>query len=189
MTGGQITSDGGILLLRDVEKRTGLIDGLARCFTDHRDARLIEHTVKELLGQRVYELCLGYEDLNDHDQLRTDPMPAVAVEKTDPLGEKRRQAADRGKALAGKCTLNRLELTGSEVHGQERYKKIVMDGNGIDRWMVDAFVAAQDAVPEEIVLDLDATRHWQGRVSGKRRQSPIRGDRTATGTTRGPSAL
>ena len=65
--GGKITSDAGVLLLREVEKRTGLIDGLAQCFTDHRDARLIEHTVKELLGQRVYGLCLGYEDLNDHD--------------------------------------------------------------------------------------------------------------------------
>ena len=68
----------GVLLLREVEKRTGLIAGLAECFSDHRDSRLIEHTVRELLGQRVYGLCLGYEDLNDHDQLRTDPMLAVA---------------------------------------------------------------------------------------------------------------
>ena len=105
--GGTITSDAGVLLLREVEKRSGLIDGLARCFSDHRDQRLIEHTVKELLGQRVYGLCLGYEDLNDHDQLRTDPMLAVAVNKADPLGTNRRQAGDRGKALAGKSTLNR----------------------------------------------------------------------------------
>jgi len=120
--GGKITSDAGVLLLREVEKRTGLIDGLARCFSDHRDQRLIEHTVKELLGQRVYGLCLGYEDLNDHDQLRTDPMLAVAVDKADPLGTNRRQAGDRGKALAAKSTLNRLELTGAKVSGQERYK-------------------------------------------------------------------
>ena len=136
--GGKITSDAGVLLLREVEKRTRLIDGLAQCFTDHRDQRLIEHTVKELLGQRVYGLCLGYEDLNDHDQLRTDPMLAVAVEKADPLGESRRQAGDRGKALAGKCTLNRLELSGAEADGQERYKKIVMDEDRIESWMVDA---------------------------------------------------
>ena len=166
--GGKITSDAGVLLLREVEKRTGLVGGLAECFSDHRDPRLIEHTVKELLAQRVYGLCLGYEDLNDHDQLRTDPMLAVAVEKADPLGENRRQAGDRGKALAGKCTLNRFELTGAEVDAQERYKKIVMDGNKIDHWMVDAFLAAHESAPDEIVLDLDATDdtihgHQEGR--------------------------
>ena len=155
--GGKITSDAGVLLLREVEKRTGLIGGLAECFSDHRNPRLIEHTVKELLGQRVYGLCLGYEDLNDHDQLRTDPMLAVAVEKADATGERRRQASDRGKALAGKCTLNRLELGEAEVRGQERYKKIAMDGDRIDRWMVDAFLAAHESIPEEIILDLDAT--------------------------------
>ena len=79
--GGKITSDAGVLLLREVERGTGLIAGLAECFRDHRDPRLIEHTVEELLGQRIYGLCLGYEDLNDHDQLRTDPMLAVAVNK------------------------------------------------------------------------------------------------------------
>ena len=166
--GGKITSDAGVLLLREVEKRTDLIAGLTECFTDHRDQRLIEHTVKELLGQRIYGLCLGYEDLNDHDQLRTDPMLAIAVDKADPLGESRRQDGDRGKALAGKCTLNRLELTGAQVDGQERYKKIAMDGDKIDRWMVDAFVAAHEFAPEEIVLDLDATDdtihgHQEGR--------------------------
>ena len=109
------------------------------------------------MGQRIYGLCLGYEDLNDHDQLRTDPMLAVAVNKADPLGERRRQASDRGKALAGRCTLNRLELTGAEVDEQERYKKIAMDPDRIDGWMVDAFVEAHDSAPEEIVLDLDAT--------------------------------
>ena len=155
--GGKITSDAGVLLLREVERGTGLIAGLAECFRDHRDARLIEHTVEELLGQRIYGLCLGYEDLNDHDQLRTDPMLAVAVNKADPLGERRRQASDRGKALAGRCTLNRLELTGAEVDEQERYKKIAMDPDRIDGWMVDAFVESHESAPEEIVLDLDAT--------------------------------
>ena len=153
--GGKITSDAGVLLLREVERGTGLIAGLAECFRDHRDARLIEHTVEELLGQRIYGLCLGYEDLNDHDQLRTDPMLAVAVNKADPLGERRRQAGDRGKALAGKCTLNRLELTGGEVDEQERYKKIAMDPDRIDGWMVDAFVESHESAPEEIVLGCD----------------------------------
>ena len=149
-------------------KRTDLISGLTECFTDHRDQRLIEYTVKEWLGQCIYGLCLGYEDLNDHDQLRADPMLAIVVDKADPLGESRRQAGDRGKALAGKCTLNRLELTGAQVDGQERYKKLAMDGDKIDRWMVDAFVAAPEFAPEEIVLDLDATDdtihgHQEGR--------------------------
>ncbi len=87
--GGNITSDAGILLLREVEKRTGIIAGLAECFSDYRDPEAIEHTVRELLAQRIYGLCLGYEDLNDHDRLRLDPMLAVAVEKADPLGENR----------------------------------------------------------------------------------------------------
>ena len=108
--GGNITSEAGILLLREVEKRTGLIAGLAKCFSDYRDERWIEHTVEELLAQRLYGTCLGYEDLNDHDQLRADPLLAVAVNKSDPLGLNRRQESDRGKALAGKSTLNRLEL-------------------------------------------------------------------------------
>ena len=95
-------------------------------------------------------------------------MLAVAVDKAGPLGENRWQARDRGKALAGKCTLNRLELTREQVYGQERYKKIAMDGDKFDRWMVDAFVAAQESAPEEIVLDLDATDdpihgHQEGR--------------------------
>ena len=155
--GGKITSDAGVLLLREVEKRTGLIGGLSECFADYRDPRLIQHTVKELVGQRVYGLCLGYEDLNDHDQLRSDPVLAVAVDKADPLGEDRRQASDRGKALAGKCTLNRLELTGAKVESDERYKKIAMDTDKVDRWIVDAFIAAHESAPEEIILDLDAT--------------------------------
>ena len=99
------------------------------------------------MGQRIYGLCLGYEDLNDHDQLRTDPMLAVAVNKADPLGRHGGRPGDRGKALAGKCTLNRLELTGAEVDEQERYKKIAMDPDRIDGWMVDAFVEATTRRP------------------------------------------
>jgi hypothetical protein len=152
--GGNITSDAGILLLREVENRTGLIAGLAECFTDYRDARWVEHTVKELLGQRLFGMCLGYEDLNDHDQLRADPMLAVAVDKSDPLGLNRRQESDRGKALAGKSTLNRLELGKSDP---DTYKKIVMHEQKIDAWKVKAFIDAYESAPEEIVLDLDTT--------------------------------
>jgi Transposase DDE domain group 1 len=153
--GGNITSDAGILLLREVEKRTGWIAGLAKCFSDYRDARWIEHTVEELLAQRLYGMCLGYEDLNDHDQLRTDPLLAVAVNKADPLGLDRRQESDRGKALAGKSTLNRLEL--SKREGPDKYHKIVPHEDQIDRWMVNSFIHAHERVPDEIVLDLDAT--------------------------------
>src|SRR5215471_18378730 len=112
--GGNITSDAGILLLREVERRTGLIAGLAQCFTDYRDPRWTEHTVEELLGQRLFGMSLGYEDLNDHDQLRGDPMLAVAVSKAEPLGLNRRQEADKGKAMAVKSALRRLELRKSE---------------------------------------------------------------------------
>jgi hypothetical protein len=153
--GGNITSDAGVLLLREVEKRTGLIAGLAQCFSDYRDKRWVEHTVEELLAQRLFGTCLGYEDLNDHDQLRADPMLAVAVNKADPLGMNRLREEDRGKALAGKSTLNRLELGKSgEI---DKYKKILMHEQGIDTWIVRAFIDAHDSAPAEIVLDLDAT--------------------------------
>lgn len=153
--GGNITSDAGVLLLREVEKRTGLIAGLAQCFTDYRDARWTEHTVEELLGQRLFGICLGYEDLNDHDQLRADPLLAVAVDKADPLGLNRRQETDRGKALAGKSTLNRLELSKSDA--PDKYKKILMQESKIDAWMVTSFIDTHKSAPDEIVLDLDAT--------------------------------
>ena len=113
--GGAITSDAGGLLLREVEKRTGIIRQFAACFRDHRQAERIEHRVEELVAQRVYGLALGYEDLNDHDELRRDPLLGVLAGKADPSGESRARARDQGKALAGKSTLNRLELTASEV--------------------------------------------------------------------------
>ncbi len=155
--GGAITSDAGGLLLREVEKRTGIIERFAACFRDHRVKEHIEHTVKELVAQRVYGLALGYEDLNDHDQLRQDPLLAVLAEKPDPSGESRVRERDRGKALAGKSTLNRLELTKEVVEGKERYKKIVTDQEAVDRLWVELFIEAQDQPPAEIVLDLDAT--------------------------------
>lgn len=155
--GGAITSDGGGLLLREVEKRTRVIERFAACFTDHRDGERIEHTVKELVAQRVYALALGYEDLNDHDQLRYDPLRALLAEKPDPLGENRVRERDRGKALAGKSTLNRLELTKAVVKDDERYKKIAMDEAAVDRRLVEIFLEAHATPPVEIVLDLDAT--------------------------------
>jgi hypothetical protein len=155
--GGAITSDAGGLLLREVEKRTGIIAQFAACFRDHRDPERIEHTVKELVSQRVYALALGYEDLNDHDQLRGDPLLAVLAEKPDPSGESRVRERDQGKALAGKSTLNRLELTGEAVSEEERYKKIALEEAAVDRMLVEVFLEAHSRPRPEIVLDLDAT--------------------------------
>ena len=145
--GGAITTEGGGLLLREVEKRIGIVRQLAACFRDYRNPDLIEHSVEELVAQRVYGLALGYEDLNDHEELRKDPLLAVLVEKSDPVGE----------ALAGKSTLNRLELTPATASAKARYKKIVADHAAVDRLFVDVFLAAHPQAPQQIILDLDAT--------------------------------
>jgi hypothetical protein len=155
--GGAITSDAGGLLLREVEKRTGIIAQFAACFRDHRKAERIEHRVEELVGQRVYGLALGYEDLNDHDELRRDPLLGVLAEKADPTGERRARERDRGKALAGKSTLNRLELTGAEVKEDERYKKIGLDFAAVDRLLGEIFLQAHETPPPQIIMDLDST--------------------------------
>jgi len=155
--GGTITSDGGGLLLREVEKRTKILEQFAACFRDHRNREQVEHTVPELVAQRVYALALGYEDLNDHDQLREDPLLAVLADKEDPSGKSRVRKRDAGKALAGKSTLNRLELTAATVSEKERYKKVALDAEAADRMLVDVFLQAHRTAPEEMVLDLDAT--------------------------------
>jgi hypothetical protein len=156
--GGNITSDAGGLLLRETEKRTSIIQRFAQCFTDLRNPDLIEHTVEELAAQRVYGLALGYEDLNDHDELRRDPLLAVLVGKEDPEGNDRVRQQDKGKAMAGKSTLNRLELTSARPTAEEqRYKKIIMKPEEIDRHFVDVFLQAHSEAPEQIVLDVDAT--------------------------------
>ena len=155
--GGAITSDAGGLLLREVEAKTGILRRFAACFTDHRDPELVEHTVYELVAQRVYALALGYEDLNDHEALRHDPLLAVLVGKSDPTGQDRRCPRDRGKSLAGKSTLNRLELTPAGADPTSRYKKIVARHRDIEEFFVDMFLALHGAAPTEIVLDLDAT--------------------------------
>lgn len=155
--GGRISSDGGGVLLREVEQRFGFIEQFASCFTDHRDPEQIEHTVVELLKQRVFGLCLGYEDLNDHDALRHDPLLAMLVGKSDLLGEKRDLLRDRGKALAGKSTLNRLELSPSRANVKSRYKKIAAQMQRVHEFFVEAFLQQHPTPPGRIVLDLDAT--------------------------------
>jgi len=166
--GGAISTDGGALLLREVEAKIGLLAAVAEQFTDHRDPELIEHTAGELVSQRIMGLALGYADLNDHDRLRFDPLLAVAAGKDDPTGRNRRRAQDRGKALAGSSTLNRLELTPPDADGEARYKKIVADQSGLDRVLVEHFIESHDAPPERLWLDLDATDdplhgHQEGR--------------------------
>ncbi len=155
--GGDITSDGGALLLRKTEQLTAIIRQFAACFTDYRNPDLIEHPLADLVAQRVYALALGYEDLNDHDDLRRDPLLAAVVGKLDPKGTTRPRPRDRGKPLAGKSTLNRLELTPVGADADSRYKKITCHIRQVERLFVTLFLQAHPTPPEHIVLDLDAT--------------------------------
>src|SRR6266496_28433 len=174
--GGDITSDGGVLALKKLEERTGIVRRFAACFTDYRKADQIEHPLLDLIMQRLFGLALGYQDLNDHDDLRRDPMLAVALGKDDVKGEQRRRTQDCGKALAGKSTLNRLELTAPDYDGSPRQKgsdkpetkKIVVDPESIDALLVDLFLEAHQGAPQNIVLDLDATDdRWYGNQEGR----------------------
>ncbi len=145
--GGAITSDAGALLLGATDRAIGLIDRFGACFSDHRCQELIEHAVRTLIGQRVFGIALGYEDLNDHDRLRHDPMLAVLAGK---LKARRSDCAP----VAGKSTLNRLELSRAEP---SPYHKISHDAAAIEGLLVDLFVKAHARAPRQIVLDLDAT--------------------------------
>ena len=155
--GGHISSDGGAVLLREVDGRLGLTRRLAECFADHRDPELVEHMLPELLRQRVYGLALGYEDLNDHDDLKRDPLLALALGKGDVEGRNRRRESDEGKALASSSTLNRLELTPADANRKSRYKKIVYRPEKLEALFVDVFLDAFKQAPKRIVLDFDAT--------------------------------
>ena len=145
--GGAITSDAGALLLGATERAIGLVDRFASCFADARTAGLIEHEVATLVGQRVFGIALGYEDVNDHDQLRHDPVMAVLAGK---LAARRSDCAP----LAGKSTLNRLELSRP---APTRYHKIAHDPAAIEQLFVDIFIQAHRAAPKQIILDLDAS--------------------------------
>lgn len=142
-----ITSDGGMVLLAEADKRFALLRKFAACFRDHRDPELIHHSVEELVRQRVFGIACGYEDLNDHDKLRADPLLAALVGKAQPVKE----------SLASPSTLNRLELTPADANASSRYRKVVYDAEAIENFFVDAYLDAQPKRPGEIVLDLDAT--------------------------------
>jgi hypothetical protein len=156
--GGTITSDAGALLLGASERAIGLIDRLAGCFIDSRSPEHVEHTVTTLVGQRVFGIALGYEDVLDHDELRHDPMMAVLAGK---LAARRRNCAP----VAGKSTLNRLELGNAEP---TPYHKIGHDAQAIEALLVDLFLEAQARPPRQIILDLDATDDpLHGRQEGR----------------------
>jgi len=155
--GGKISSDAGGVILREVESRFQILKRLAGCFRDYRDEERIEHSLESLIRQRVYGMALGYEDLNDHDSLRHDPLMGLLSEKRDPSGMDRVRAKDQGKPIAGKSTLNRLELTPEHANEKSRYKKIVADEKAVDELMVAVFIQSHETAPSEIVLDVDAT--------------------------------
>lgn len=142
--GATMTTDGGALLLRAVDKKVRLLPRVAACFQDGREAQRVEHGLSEMLAQRIYALALGYEDLNDHEELRHDPLLALLAGKRE-LQE----------SLAGKSTLNRLELTPAEE--PHRYHKIRYSSAALDALLVEIFLEAHAQAPREIVLDLDAT--------------------------------
>jgi hypothetical protein len=153
--GGYLSSDGGGLILRELERHSGLLQDFADCFVDYRDQRYIEHSVKELVSQRVHGLVLGYEDLNDHDHLRLDPIHGLIAGKRDPLGQDRILERDKGKALAAQSTLNRLELSAEAIDA--RYHKIQAQPDKIEQLLIKRGVKAIPRKSAEIVLDLDAT--------------------------------
>jgi hypothetical protein len=153
--GGQISSDGGALLLRETERRVDVMGRFTACFRDQRHPRYITHEVREMIHQRVYSLALGYEDLNDQESLRHDPLLGLLAGKRK-LGE---------EPLAGKSTLNRLELSTQE---KDRYKKIFCDSDAVDRLLVDLFLETWEQAPACLVPDLDVTDlplhgHQEGR--------------------------
>jgi hypothetical protein len=142
--GGTISSDAGALLLRETDRRLKLLKRFSRCFWDARDPELVKHPLGQMLAQRVYGLALGYEDQNDHEQLRSDPVMGVLAGE-ESVGE---------KPLAGKSTLNRME---GGTGRPSRYKKITFWRDAIDDLLIDVFLEAHEKAPEQIVLDIDTT--------------------------------
>ena len=155
-SGGTLSTDAGALLLRQVDLNLGLTRALAQCFDDVRNPVWVEHSVQQMLAQRLYGLALGYEDLNDHAQLRRDPLLATACHKTDPLGEARLNPQDRGAALAAPSTLNRLELSNNR---NTRCHKVPHDPAKIEACLLDMGGRCLPKHSREVVVDLDAMGH------------------------------
>ncbi len=155
-SGGTLSSDGGALFLRQADTNLGLTLGLARCFEDGRDARFVDHALAELLAQRIYGQALGYEDLNDQERLRLDPLLAAACGKEDPLGRDRLNPAHRGIALAAPATLNRVELSNNK---QSRCHKLPHDARKVEACLLEMGVRCLPKHAAEVVVDLDAMGH------------------------------
>ena len=156
--GGRMSSDGGALLLRSADSLLDLTGRMADGFRDYRNPARCEHSLRDLIAQRLYGLVLGHEDVNDHDSLRDDSLLALALGRADVTGQSRPRDRDRGHPLAGSSTLNRLELGTPEQAEEDRYKRIVADPQQLDALLVDVFLDQhRGAVPAQIVLDVDAT--------------------------------
>src|SRR5437899_2205746 len=156
-SGGMLSSDGGVLLLRQIDHGLGLSRTLAGCFADARDQRFVDHSLQQLLAQRLYGLARGYEDLNDHDRLRLDPLLAAACDKRDPLGQDRLLPPHRGVALAASPTLNRLELSN---HRHTRCHRLPHDPQKVEQCLLQMGVRCLPKHAREVVIDLDAMGHW-----------------------------
>ena len=166
--GGHLTSDAGGLLVCETDKRLGLTRRLAACFSDHRNPDLIEHSVRDLIAQRVFALALGYEDLSDRDRLRSDPLPALLVGKADVTGQDRRRLRDKGRALAAASSLGRLGRSRPQEAPTDRYRRIGADSAAMDALLRDLYVEARDQPPRRAVLDLDAADDpLHGRQEGR----------------------
>lgn len=152
-SGGYLSSDGGSLLLREVDRNHAFTHQLAKCFTDTRFAPLVEHKLEHLLAQRIHGIALGYEDINDHDKLRLDPLLALTCDKEDLLGENRAEE-NQGKALAGKSTINRLELG---ANGLDKTKKIQPHPDRLRDFLIDQGVKRIPRKTRVLTLDFDAT--------------------------------
>jgi len=153
-SGGYLSSDGGAVLLRQLDQSLGLSRQLAGCFVDQRDARFVEHEVGELVAQRLNALALGYGDLNDHADLRRDPLLAVAANKLDPLGEHRAEA-DRGRALAAPATLQRMET--AVDHAGSRYHKLAAQPTAMRELLLRQGVRTLAKDTRTVIVDVDAT--------------------------------
>ena len=155
--GGRISADGGALILQAADAALQLTQRLAACFSDFRNPGRCEHSLRDLVAQRLFGLVLGYEDVNDHDSLRDDSLLALALGRRDLTGEQRSRARDQGHPLAGSSTLNRLELGQPGQAVEDRYKRIVADPPQLDHLLVELFLDQHATAPHQIVLDVDAT--------------------------------
>lgn len=172
-SGGTLSSDGGLPLLRQADASLGLTRTLAGCFCDQRDPRFVDHSMQQLLAQRIYGLALGYEDLNDHEHLRRDPLFATACDKRDPLGRDRFNPQDRGIALAAPSTLNRLELSNNK---DTRCHKLPHDPAKVENCLLTMGVRLLPKHAREIILDLDSMGHLVHGMQEGRHFSAYYGD-------------